>query len=155
MYAVYPYWYRAAFQPIWATSVNEALAMMAEAVQGERNDELFYDRLIKLAPNRTQADIITAIRDDERGHNTMFRAMYKDLTGTEVPAGSQEPEPKIKSYADGLEKALFGELAAVEKYRKIWFGLPQGVYKDTVQGIILDELKHAAKYNYLIAVNRK
>ncbi|MNP86610.1 hypothetical protein D3C76_1869540 [compost metagenome] len=48
-----------------------------------------------------------------------------------------------------------GELGAVERYRNIWFGLPVGIYKDTVYGIILDELKHAAKYNYLITLNLK
>jgi hypothetical protein len=58
--------------------------------------------------------------------------------------------PPLKSYEAGLEKALLGELEAVEKYRRIWFGLPPGIYRDTVGGIILDELQHASKYNYLL-----
>lgn len=48
------------FQPVWATSTQQALDLIKEAVQGERNDELFYDELIKLAPNSEQASIITS-----------------------------------------------------------------------------------------------
>lgn len=62
--------------------------------------------------------------------------------------------PKVQSYTVGLQRAFMGELAAVEKYRNIWFGLPPGIYKDTVHGIILDELKHASKYNYLLTMSR-
>ncbi|WP_240664162.1 hypothetical protein [Paenibacillus sp. M-152] len=61
----------------------------------------------------------------------------------------------MQSYTEGLQRALMGELDAVERYRDIWFGLPAGIYKDTVYGVILDELKHAAKYNYLITLNLK
>lgn len=145
---------RSDFKPIWATSLPQALNLIKEAVQGERNDELFYDELIKLAPNSEQASIITSIRDDERGHNSMFRGMFKEITGQDIIGISSEQYQRISSYEEGLEKALQGELAAVEKYRKIWFGLPVGVYRDTVYGIILDELKHASKYNYLLTLDR-
>jgi rubrerythrin len=145
---------RSDFKPIWATSLPQSLNLIKEAVQGERNDELFYDELIKLAPNSEQASIITSIRDDERGHNSMFRGMFKEITGQDITGISSEQYQRISSYEDGLEKALQGELAAVEKYRKIWFGLPVGVYRDTVYGIILDELKHASKYNYLLTLDR-
>ncbi|WP_239616531.1 ferritin-like domain-containing protein [Cohnella mopanensis] len=154
MYMINPYWFRTRFEPIWTTSFPQALKLIAEAVQGERNDELFYDELIRLAPNSEQASIIASIRDDERGHNQMFRAIYKEVTGQDITGISNEQFQRVGSFDEGIQKALMGELSAVEKYRKIWFGLPQGIYKDTVYGIILDELKHASKYNYLITVNR-
>lgn len=154
MYWVNPYWRNSMFQPVWSTSTQQALDLIKEAVQGERNDELFYDELIKLTPNSEQASIITSIRDDERGHNYMFRGMYKELTGQDISGISNEQYQRVESYLTGLQRALQGELAAVEKYRKIWFGLPVGIYKDTVFGIILDELKHASKYNYLITLNQ-
>lgn len=66
-----------------------------------------------------QAAIIASIRDDERGHNQMFRRMYRELTGYEVTGISNEQYEHVNSYRAGLQKALFGELAAVEKYRKI------------------------------------
>ncbi|MCM3172234.1 ferritin-like domain-containing protein [Paenibacillus sp. MER 99-2] len=155
MYTAYPvhYYYRQGFTPIWATSANEALALMKMAVQGEKSDELFYDALIKLAPNANQAMIITSIRNDERAHNQMFREMYKDLTGQDIGQESQATAEPVDSYLSGLQTAFQGELSAVERYRKIWFGLPYGIYKDTVWGIILDEQKHADKYNNLITYN--
>ncbi|WP_426334818.1 ferritin-like domain-containing protein [Paenibacillus silvae] len=153
MYTAYPYFYRNTFTPVWATSTAEALGLIQSAVQGERNDEMFYDALIRMAPDSHQAAIITSIRDDERGHNMMFRQMYKDLTGQEITGVSSEAPETVSSYLGGLQKAFQGELAAVEKYRKIWFGLPYGIYKDTVWGIILDEQKHADKYNNLIIYN--
>jgi rubrerythrin len=154
MYGVYPYWHRADFHPVWVTNQMQALELIRQSVQGERNDELFYDELIKLAPSKEQAAIIASIRDDEREHNRMFRSIYKALTGQSVSEASNEEYKKIRSYDEGLQEALMGELSAVEKYRKIWFGLPVGVYRDTVFGIILDELKHASKYNYLFTLNR-
>lgn len=153
MYLIYPYWHRAAFTPIWSVTTQQAIELIRESVQGERNDELFYDQLIRLAPNHEQASVIASIRDDERGHNQMFRQMYKDLTGHEVSGASNEETEQVKSYISGLQKAFQGELSAVEKYRKIWFGLPYGIYKDTLYGIILDEQKHAAKYNNLLIWN--
>lgn len=153
MNMVYPYWFRTEFVPIWAVSTQEALELMRQSVQGERNDELFYDQLIKLAPNPEQAEIIASIRNDERGHNQMFRQMYRALTGREVTGVINEVPEQVNSYISGLQNAFQGELSAVEKYRKIWFGLPYGIYKDTLYGIILDEQKHAAKYNNLLILN--
>ncbi|MEK3795621.1 ferritin-like domain-containing protein [Paenibacillus sp. FSL R7-0204] len=153
MHRIYPYWFRSQFVPVWATTTQEALELMRNAVQGERNDELFYDQLIRLAPNQEQVEVITSIRNDERGHNQMFRQMYKELTGHEVTGVSSEPPDNVNSYIAGLQQAFQGELSAVEKYRKIWFGLPYGIYKDTLYGIILDEQKHAAKYNNLLLQN--
>ncbi|MNC15716.1 Rubrerythrin [compost metagenome] len=160
MYQVPSYWrnsyyMRVDFVPIWSTTFPKAVHMIKEAVQGERNDELFYDELIHLAPSQEQVAIIESIRNDERSHNKMFREMYRALTGQEITGVSNEQYEKVQSYPAGLQRALMGELEAVEKYRNIWFGLPTGIYKDTVYGIILDELKHAAKYNYLIALNPK
>lgn len=154
MYWVNPYWNRVMFTPVWSVSLVEALNLIKEAVQGERNDELFYDELIKLAPTPEQASIITSIRDDERGHNQMFRGIYREITGQEITGISNEQYQRVESYTEGLQRALQGELSAVEKYRKIWFGLPVGIYRDTVYGIILDELKHASKYNYLFTLNQ-
>jgi rubrerythrin len=153
MYWAYTYGSRAMFQPVWSVSYQQALDLIKEAVQGERNDELFYDELIKLAPNPEQAAIIASIRDDERGHNQMFRGIYREITGQEIMGISNEQYQRINSYVTGLQRALEGELSAVEKYRKIWFGLPNGIYRDTVLGIILDEMKHATKYNYLLTLN--
>ena len=133
--------------------LQEALVGVKEAVQGEREDELFYDYLISVAPTREEKDIIVSIRDDERKHNRLFRKIYKDFTGMEVPPGGGETFEKPRSYREGIKKALFGELRAVEKYRAIRRALPMGPYRDVLFDIITDEIKHSSKYNYLFTLN--
>jgi len=129
-----------------------ALNDIRKAVQAEREDELFYDYLIKEAPTTDEKTIISSIRDDERRHNRIFRMIYEDLAGENLPAGEEEAFEKPESYLDGIKRALFGELAAVERYRIIRRMIP-GPYKEILFDIITDELKHASKYNYLFTLN--
>ena len=53
-------------------------------------------------------------------------------------------------YKSNLEKALFGELDAVVKYRKILGTMPNGNSYTLIMSIMTDELRHASKYNFLI-----
>lgn len=128
-----------------------AIKLIQNAISGEREDELFYDYLISVAPNQEAKNIITGIRNDERKHNAMFRKIYTQLTGKPVPPMSEEPFEKPKSYCDGIKKALMGELNAVVNYRKILFAMQKRVHINMLTEIITDELRHAALYNYLYA----
>lgn len=130
-----------------------ALDEIRKAVQGEREDELFYDYLISLAPTKDEKEIIESIRNDERKHNQLFRKIYKDFTGNEINTMNEENLKKPSSFIDGIRTALFGELKAVDKYKSIRRALPIGAYKDMLFDIIMDELKHASKYNYLFSLN--
>lgn len=135
-------------------SLEEALTLIKQAVSGEREDELFYDYLIAEAPTEEEKAVIRSIRDDERRHNTMFRAIYKAYTGETLPPSTDTAFERPASYGEGLRRALFGELGAVERYRNIRAGLPDRYYRDMVFEILTDELKHASKYNYLITLDR-
>ncbi|MBZ9609275.1 ferritin-like domain-containing protein [Clostridium estertheticum] len=135
--------------------LSNSLEGIRAAVQGEKEDELFYDYLISVAPTDDEKKIIASIRDDERGHNKMFRQIYNTITGIDVLLKDDEGFVKPISYIDGIKKALFGELGAVERYREIRRGLPSTMYRDILFNIITDEIKHSAKYNYLFALNNK
>ncbi|MDD4665702.1 MAG: ferritin-like domain-containing protein [Clostridia bacterium] len=130
----------------------EALKIIAEAVRSEREDELFYDYMLSVAPP-AQREIITSIRDDERKHAKMFRQLYWELTGQDLPPAQEVPFERPQNYCAGITKALFGELGAVEKYRKILFGLEFLPYRNMITEIYTDELKHATKWGYLFTVN--
>jgi rubrerythrin len=130
----------------------EAVKLIAEAAGSEREDELFYDYLLSVAP-AAQKDIIVSIRDDERKHNLLFKQLYWELTGRDLQPVPEEPFTQPKSYCDGLTRAIFGELGAVEKYRKILFGLEFLPYRNIITEIYTDELKHASKWNYLYTLN--
>lgn len=140
--------------PATYKTLEDALTLIYNAVQGETEDELFYDYLISIAPTQNEKNIIASIRDDERKHNQMFRDIYRHFTGQEIPTPREIPINQPISYRQGLTDALFGELEAVEHYRDIRAGLPTEYYRDMVFEILTDELKHADKYNYLLGLNR-
>lgn len=134
-------------------SLQEALKLVKQAVQGEREDELFYDYLISKAPTKEEQDIISDIRDDERKHNKMYREIYTYFTGEELPKATNGKFEEPRSYIEGVKKAFFGELSAMERYRIIRAGMPIRYYQDMVFEILTDELKHADKYNYILNLN--
>lgn len=135
------------------STLERSLKLVKEAIAGEREDELFYDYLISEAPTKEQKDIITSIRNDEIKHRKLFRQIYKAFTGMDVGEVSGEEFQKPKSYIDGIKRALFNELKAMEKYRIIRQGLPSRCYRDVVFEILTDEIKHAIKYNYILTLN--
>lgn len=131
-------------------TMEEALTLVKQAVQGEREDELFYDYLLSIAPTQEEKNIIASIRDDERKHNRYFREIYSFYTNQSIQTPMNVEFDRPKSYVDGIKKAKFGELSAVERYRDIRAGLPDEYYRDMVFEILTDELKHAHKYDYLL-----
>ena len=131
----------------------QAIELIRKSIGDERNDELFYDRLIEQAPTEKEKSIIQDIRDNEKKHNMILREVYYDFTGQMLQNNMnmmQENMQNNLSYTENLEKALFGELEAVNKYRKILSAMPQGKCYSLIMSIMTDELRHSAKYNYLI-----
>lgn len=144
------YSYRMDRLPLSYKPLDRSLELVKAAVQGEREDELFYDYLISMAPTAEEKNIITTIRDDERKHNKFFREIYRFYTGQTIPAPTNVDFQKPSSYIEGIKKAKFGELGAVERYRDIRAGLPDRYYRDMTFEILTDELKHADKYDYIL-----
>lgn len=137
-------------QQMYNKSFQNALQIVKKSIGNEREDELFYDYLIGVSPSQEEKDIIASIRNDERKHNKMFRQIYRDFTGLEVPSNQDIDFKRPETYIKGIKKALFGELSAMERYRDIRAGLPTRYYRDMVFEILTDELKHAQKYNYIL-----
>ena len=126
-----------------------SLKLIAEAVQGEKEDQIFYDYLIANAPTQGQKEIITTIRNDEIRHNQLYKKMYKELTGQEVQLAEEEEFVPPASFEQGIRKAILGEMKAMEKYRIIRQGLPHRYHRDIVFSILTDELKHGTLYNLI------
>lgn len=148
-----PYGYRDDNAPKTYKTMGEALYLVKLAVQGEKEDELFYDYLISEAPTNEEKDIIASIRDDEIKHNKLFTEIYQYFTNQNITAPSTVDFAKPASYIDGIKKAKFGELAAVERYRNIHAGFSSDYFRDIVFEILTDELKHAHKYDYILYLN--
>ena len=132
-------------------TLNQAIDLIRQSVGGEKEDEIFYDTLIKQAPSEKEKDIITSIRNDERKHYKILKDLYYSFTGNIIPQNMSTPQfDDNLSYKENLEKALFGELDAVVRYRKILGTMPSGNSYTLLMSIMTDELRHASKYNFLI-----
>lgn len=133
-------------------TLNQAIELIRQSVGDEREDELFYDNLINQAPTEKEKEIIKSIRNDERKHNQILRKLYYDFTGQVIPVDTSTVNADNKlNYKEQLEKALFGELNAVVRYRKIMGTMPSGNSYTLLMSIMTDELRHASKYNFLIS----
>lgn len=131
--------------------LNQAIALIKQSVGDEKEDEMFYEILIEQVPTDKEKNIIKSIRDDERKHNQILRQLYYEFTGQILPQDTlSNNEKNNMDYKSNLEKALFGELDAVAKYRKILGTMPSGNSYTLLMSIMTDELRHASKYNFLI-----
>ena len=132
-------------------TLNQAIELIRQSVGDEKEDELFYDSLIKQAPTEKEKEIIRSIRDDERKHNQILRQLYYEFTGQVIPVDTSVVNlNNEQNYKEQLEKALFGELNAVVRYRRIMGTMPSGNSYTLLMSIMTDELRHANKYNFLI-----
>lgn len=132
-------------------TLNQAIELIRQSVGDEKEDELFYDSLIKQAPTEKEKEIIRSIRDDERKHNQILRKLYYEFTGQVIPVDTSVANSNNEqNYKEQLEKALFGELNAVVRYRRIMGTMPSGNSYTLLMSIMTDELRHANKYNFLI-----
>ncbi len=134
-------------------SMTEALNLIKEAVEGEREDRMFYDFLINNAPSNKDREIIKGIRDDEIKHAKLFRQLYYDHTGQVISPKQQVEFERPSTYCEGLIRALMGEQNAVKKYRKILFAMKDRSHINILTEIITDEIRHASLYNLLIHNN--
>jgi rubrerythrin len=131
----------------------EALKNITEALKGETEDRAFYEYLISQAPSGFDAEVITGIRNDEMRHYALFRQLYLELTGKNLPETQGEPFVRPESYCAGIRGALMGEQRAVIKYRTILFAMQDRKHINIVTSIVTDELRHLGLYNYLYSKN--
>ena len=132
-------------------TLSQAIELIRQSVRNEREDKLFYNRLLEQAPTEKDKEIITGIRNDERKHNKILRDLYYNFTGQVIQPDMSIPNiNNTSTYQENLEKALFWELDAVVKYRRILGTMPSGNSYTLLMSIMTDELRHASKYNFLI-----
>ena len=133
---------------------TQAINLIKSSVNDEYEDEMFYNTIINQAPSEKEKNIIRGIRDDERRHNQILRNLYYEFTNKYLPVNNQIGNINTNmNYKDNLKKALFGELSAVTKYRKIMGAMPTKDSYTLLMSIMTDEIRHANEYNYLITIS--
>lgn len=132
-------------------TLNQAIELIKKSVESEKEDEQFYNLLLQQTSSIEAKEIIKSIRDDEKKHNQILRKLYYDFTGQVVPTNTfLNKTENYSTFNKNLKTAMFGELDAVKKYRKILSTMPSGDSYTLLMAIILDELRHANLYNFLI-----
>ena len=133
-------------------SLDKAVEGLLNSIKNEKKDEFFYTNIIEMAPDYAK-DTISSIRDDETRHNEILRFVYSNITGEVAKNSDENVQIQEMTYAEGLEKAFFDEIAAVKKYRRIMGAMPNTKLHTLLMSIMTDELRHASLYNYLIHKN--
>lgn len=143
---------------------NQSIDLIRKSIESEKEDALFYEELIKLAPSEKEKNIITGIRDNERKHAQIFRNLYYKFTGQMLSQdnfgmshqqnitgiNTSQATNNNANYKEKLEKALFGELNAIITYRRIMGAMPDDDSYILLMSIMTDEIRHSSLYNYLI-----
>lgn len=130
-----------------------ALDLIRDSLMGETEDKLFYSHILNAAVSPEDRETISAIRNDEMKHYEILKKLYHELTGEEAPKPGTAEETEQMTYCQALAKALRGEVAAIERYRKILFGMQDRRHINMVTEILTDEIRHADLYGLLISMN--
>ena len=156
----YPYFgfyepeYRAYQNNNEITTLKEAIELIKKSISDEKEDELFYDKLMMDAPTNQAKDIIRSIKEDEMRHSQILSNLFYQFTGQKITNVPMPRTTNKNDYKSNLERALFGELDAVVKYRKILGTMPSGNPYTLLMSIMTDELRHAGKFNFLITTTK-
>jgi rubrerythrin/predicted heme/steroid binding protein len=127
---------------------QEIIQGIEEAIQDERNDSIFYEKVSEMAKSPNEKRLISEISMDEKGHIKLFKQLYKQMTGRDFTP-TQEPVRVSERYLDNIEKGILGESEAVRSYNKIYAMLADMNYRSVLSKIIHDELRHLGVFNYL------
>lgn len=134
------------------TSFGVTPGQLFKGMKGEAEARRFYRKLIDLAPNEKEADIINHFFEDEAKHYSKFKMLYEMLTG-KVPELPKPEAPDFSTYVEGVEQAILDELEAYEFYRDIYLSTSNMMVRDIFFEALTDENEHAAHLNYLYTKN--
>jgi len=134
-------------------NLSVALDLIRDSLMGERDDRMFYSHILNAAVFPEDQETLSAIRNDEMKHYEILKKLYHELTEDAPPNPNPAEETPQMTYCQALAKALRGEVAAIERYRKILFAMQDRRHINMVTEILTDEIRHADLYGLLVSMN--
>lgn len=131
-------------------SLDELLKILQDAIIDEESDEAFYLRMKNQTIQDEDQEILDQIANDEKKHRLLLKQIYFSLTGKNFDESKSKTEIEENTYLTNLKKSLFGELDAIKKYQKLLSKMTDTNNYNKVMEILMDEITHANKLNYLI-----
>ena len=127
------------------------IQMVTEAIKDEMEDSRFYSTIANTLEDENDSKIFYKIACDEKKHEKIFSEIYEMLTGESFSDDGMDcdKKPISDNMAENFSNALFGELSAVEFYRKLYFAFLNPELRDALFEIITDEQGHAQILNYM------
>lgn len=111
-----------------------------------------YQQLLEVTNDMEQEEAIEEVIENTANNLNYLRQIYLGLTGDtleELPIESRA-ENNV-SYNDLLKGSLLSKLDTLNQYEYIYRVIPIRPYQDILFGIMINQLKDAAIYNYLIS----
>ena len=135
---------------------QKVLDVLQSAWEAERENELYLNKLIKLAKNSTDKEVLRLSYMDEHKHIKYFADIYKRLSGWAVPHNNRVAQRPISwdLYSE-CEKMIHRFTENVEFYRRIYFGFNDNDIRDMLFEIITDEMNMAIKMTHMCGRNRE
>lgn len=93
----------------------ELLNKIAEYIEDETNDSLFYYEMAKLTPIPQAQALLVSFAQDEANHATNFETLYRLLTGTNPP-DIEIKQPRINSFEEAVRQRIIAESEDFKKY---------------------------------------
>jgi rubrerythrin len=148
---MYPYTYPE-FNLAYRSSLKEAVDLIKQIIQNEYNDIKIYESIYKSLQDIEQKELMNSIIKDETDHLNVMKNLYEEITGNSIlpkELGVSVPDKT----GDALKKSVLGETRTVNAYNKLYASIQEMRYRNVLQKIINDELKHQGLFNYLLICN--
>lgn len=134
-------------------SKEEAVNQIKRMERREKENQLFYDSMIRNAPTESEKKILREIKEDGKKHIQILNDLYYKFTNRRLNSEDIKslPEEKAKlSYREQLLRALNNQLEDVVTNRRILGAMPDNESYTLMMAIMTDNLRNASRFNYLI-----
>ena len=139
-------------------SLTQAIQLIRESINEEKNDQSDYEKLIMMAPNDLQRSVLSMIREDEVKHQKILQEVYYKLMNNSNINNQFNNDQGMNNsfyrqendYKNKLQEAMLGEIKAAKKYRRILAAMPDKESYALIFSIVTDEMLHATMFSFLV-----
>ena len=139
-------------------SLTQAIQLIRESINEEKNDQSDYEKLIMMASNDLQRSVLSMIREDEVKHQKILQEVYYKLMNNSNINNQFNNDQGMNNsfyrqendYKNKLQEAMLGEIKAAKKYRRILAAMPDKESYALIFSIVTDEMLHATMFSFLV-----
>ena len=135
---------------------QKILEIIQSAWDGERENALHIDKLIRLAKDPSDKEILRFLYMDEHKHTKYFADIYTKLSGQLIQDNGRLAQRPIGwDLCLEFEKMMYKCTENVELYRRVHSGFTDSEIREMLFEIITDETNMAIKMTHLCNKSRK